>query len=198
MALIDCPECGNGFSQYAKTCPQCGFPNPLAAHPVSRGRALAKQGTRDIEPVSGWNPEPEEEGWQPPIRRPAYRPPQPAYRLPSQPQPLRQEPETFATYAVETAPHHDNSLSGFFHGKTNFWFALCTYYLGGTIALTVTAVVLGEPEFMKVGVGGWLFLGLFLLFWNAKNLVHDSGKWIARLIIIIILLSMIGVVPHGH
>ena len=64
--------------------------------------------------------------------------------------------------------------------------------------MTVATVVLGKPEFMEVGVGGWLFLGLILLFWNAKNLAHDSGKWIARLIIIIILLSWIGAGPHGH
>ena len=134
--------------------------------------------------------------WQPPIQRPEYQP-QSTYRPPGQ-QSIRQETETITVYAVETEPHHDNSLSGFFHGKTNFWFALCTYYLGGTIALSVAMVVLGRPEFMAVGIGGWLFLGLFLLFWNAKNLAHDSGKWIVRLIIIIILLSLIGVGPHGH
>jgi hypothetical protein len=198
MALIDCPECGHGFSQYAKTCPQCGFPNPLALHPAGRGRALAKRETREIEPSPGWDPEPEAGRWQAPAVPPEYRPPQAEYRLPPEPPPKRQEPETITAYAVETEPHYDNSLTGFFHGKTHFWFALCIYYLGGTVALYVATVALGTPLFMLFVGGGWAFVGLFLLLWNAKNLEHDSGKWLARIVIVLILLSWIGAAAHGH
>ena len=33
MALVDCPECGRRFSQYAKICPEYHFPNPLSLYP---------------------------------------------------------------------------------------------------------------------------------------------------------------------
>lgn len=51
MALVDCPECGHGFSQYAKTCPKCNFPNPLARYLPGWGRALTKRRAQELQPA---------------------------------------------------------------------------------------------------------------------------------------------------
>lgn len=185
MALIDCPECSHGFSQYAPSCPQCGFPNPLAAHGRGGGKALTRRGQADFEPPTRYR-EPDVDVWQPPPARAEYLAPSP----PPPPQSRSAEPVT--VYAVEEKGNYDNSLSGFFHGKTYFWFALCVYYLGGVLALTVATTALGMPMVLRIGMGGWAFVGLFFLLWNSKNLDQNSSKWIARIVIVLILLSWIG------
>lgn len=99
MALIDCPDCGRRFSQYAKACPDCDFPNPLAEHPSGRGRALTKRRSQEVQPAPEWDTDEEAGRWQPPTVPPEYRPPQPQYRPP--PEPQRREPETLTAYAVK-------------------------------------------------------------------------------------------------
>lgn len=188
MALIDCPECSHGFSQYATSCPQCGFPNPLAAHGKGGGRALAQRPHAEFAPPVRY-PEPAVDAWQSPPVRAEYLTP-----LPSSSPPQSRPAEPVTVYAVEEKRTYDNSLSGFFHGKTYFWFALCVYYLGGFIALSVATITLGKPEALVVGSGGWIFVGLFFLLWNSKNLDRNSSKWIARTVIVLILLSWIGAV----
>ena len=124
MALIDCPECSHGFSQYAASCPQCGFPNPLAAHSRVAARALAQRPTGRLCPAHRY-PEPAVDAWQPAPARVEYFAPSPP------PPPPSRSTEPVTVYAVEEKKTYDNSLSGFFHGKAYFWFALCVYYLGG-------------------------------------------------------------------
>lgn len=150
MALIDCPEC-----------PRCHFPNPLAEHPSGRSRALTKRRSQDLQVAPDWDTDEEAGRWQPPAAPPEYRPPQPQ---PRRPEPPPKQSETITAYEVVTEPQHDNSLAGLFHGKTNFWFALCVYFLGGTFALAIITAVIGKPEFMMLGVGSWAFVSLFLLF----------------------------------
>ena len=185
MALIDCPECSHGFSQYAASCPQCGFPNPLAAHSKGGGRALAQRPHAEFAPPIRY-PEPAVDAWQPAPARAEYFAPSPP------PPPPSRSAEPVTVYAVEEKKTYDNSLSGFFHGKAYFWFALCVYYLGGFIALGVATIALGEPEALVFGAGGYAFVGLFLLLWNSKNLDRNSSKWLARIVIVMILLSWIG------
>ena len=194
MALVDCPECGRRFSQYAKVCPRCHFPNPLALYPPGGGRALTKRRTQELEPPQDWDTDEEAGRWQPPAASPEYRTPRPEYRPQPEPapQPQRAGPETITAYEVVKEHHYDNSLSGFFHGKTHFWFGLCIYYLGGVFALTVATAALGHPIVMLFVIGSWAFVGMFFLLWNAKNLPQASGTWFARIVIVLILLCWIG------
>lgn len=190
MALIDCPECSHGFSQYAASCPQCGFPNPLAAHSKGGGRALAQRPAAEFAPPVR-APEPAVDAWQPAPARTEYFAPSPP------PPPPSRSAEPVTVYAVEEKKTYDNSLSGFFHGKAYFWFALCVYYLGGVFALGLATVALGEPAFMIFGVGSWAFTGMFFLLWSSKNLDRNSSKWIARIVIVMILLSWIGAATNS-
>jgi hypothetical protein len=184
MPLIDCPECGRGFSQYAGQCPQCGFPNPLSAFPVSHhDRAIVTRQRTDIRAPK----EPTYPQAQEPVRQP---PPEPEYH--PQPAPdiqtvTPEQTQTTTYYAVEEK-YYDNSLYGLFHGRTNFWFALCVYYLGGVVLSIVTAVFFGQPQFLLWASAGWAFVGLFVLLWNTRNIEHTAWKWLARVLIVLILL----------
>lgn len=176
MALIDCPECNHGFSEQAVACPQCGFPNSLGSS-SGGGRGLVRQGT-------------------------VYEAEQPAgdfaggYSVPAavSPAPTRsaKRPQRATIVTTDEVDSFDNTLSGFFHGRTYFWFGLCVYYLGGLLAIGVVAAALGGPAAVLMVGGGWFWIGLFLLFWNAKNFEQESSKWIARIIIAMLLLSMVG------
>jgi hypothetical protein len=164
MALINCPECDKQFSQYARSCPQCGFPNPLSD---LTGKALSTRQSTGIQeiPDTDYIPAPRQIN-------------------------VVSEPRKTISYDREEK-QYDNSLYGLFHGRTHFWFALCVYYLGGVVLLTMATVFVGQPQFMLWGVAGWAFVGLFVLLWNTKNLSHGAGKWLARILIVLILLVWI-------
>jgi len=194
MALVDCPECKWQFSQYAKTCPKCGFPNPLSYYPVSHDKALVEREQTDIQTYEETQyPQEVNIRNQSDVQRVhTYNPP-PNTPSPS-PKAVQIDPAP-QVYVPEEEDRFDNSINGFFHGRSHFWFALCVYYLGGVVALTVAAVALGTPEFMKMLVGGYAFVGLFVLLWTTKNLPHVVSKWSARILIVLVLLIWIGAVP---
>lgn len=171
MALVDCPECGHGFSEHAQGCPRCGFPIELLTDGGERSTALTGQR------ASGGG------GYRSTAPAVPQSPPRPA--------------ENVTLYAVEAERQFDNSLSGFFHGRTHFWFGLCVYYLGGVTALMAATVTLGQSIVLVIVMGGWAFIGLFLLLWNSKNLGEESSKWIARVVIVLILLMWVGAVVQG-
>lgn len=181
MALVDCPECRHAFSEHARACPRCGFPVKLLEPPGRRGRSLAQRDRFDDD--EDWEDAPREE------RRVPARTPTRA-RAP-------QRHDTVTLYAVPDEAAHDNSLSGFFHGRANFWFALCVHYLGGVAALGIAAVALGEWIVLVAAMGAWAFIGLFLLLWNSKNLHEGSSRWIARILIVLVLLGWIGAAMQG-
>jgi hypothetical protein len=122
----------------------------------------------------------------------SHRPPEPEYHPQPAPDPdiqtvTPEQTQTTTYYAVEEK-HYDNSLFGLFHGRTNFWFALCMYYLGGAALSIVVTVFFRLTQFLLWASVGWMFVGLFVLLWNTKNLEHTAGKWTARVLIVLILL----------
>lgn len=191
MALVDCPECEWQFSQYADSCPRCGFPNPLSEYSTNRNKSLVARDQTDVQSyketqvphdvhIHNQSDVQQLHTYKPPPNTPSPSP----HVVQADPQPQ--------TYVPQEESHFDNSINGFFHGRSHFWFALCVYYLGGVVALTVAAVSLGTPEFMKMLVGGYAFVGLFVLLWTTKNLPHMVSKWSARILIVLIILTWIG------
>lgn len=55
MALIDCRECKKKISEYAETCPQCGF--PIAKYEADEARkAKPRELTPEQEEIYGFGP----------------------------------------------------------------------------------------------------------------------------------------------
>ena len=183
MPLTSCPDCHNNISDSAPACPYCG--RPMAAAQPQR---TANQVTRYQEPPT-------------PMQQPTAPPPQAApmmqpaqYQQSQVQQPIYHDPH--ATFIDPEEPFRNNSLIGAIKGQASFR-ATFLWWLVGFIGFGFLAFQM-NVALAIIPAAIWFWGGIFLMFWNARNIYNIKLKRVVFWSLgIIFALLMIGAYGNG-
>lgn len=171
MGLIQCPDCYNHYSDRAEVCPNCGGPNSF----MNQGQPQCT--SNHVVPYQSPST---------PIQQPSAPPPaspqrmQPAQYQHSQAQPLHhaQHPPMYhdptAVFVDPEEPFRNNSLIGAIKGQASFR-ATFLWWLVGFIGFSFLAF----DESLRLAIVPavvWFWGGIFLMFWNARNIYDGKLK----------------------
>ena len=168
MPLTQCPDCHNQISDRAPSCPHCGA--PMAAGKPQRRRT---QVVRYQEPST-------------PATQPTAPPPQVAPMMQPaqyqqnnvQPMPSAHVPPVYhdptAVFVDPEEPFRNNSLTGAIKGQASFR-ATFLWWLVGFALFSFLAF---DENFRIAIVPAviWFWGGIFLMFWNARNIYSVKLK----------------------
>ena len=179
MPLIQCPDCHNHISDRAPTCPHCGAP-------MTAGRG-GNQVVRYQEP-----PAPAQQTIAPPPQAAPMM--QPAQYQQNHIQPMQQQPiyhDPSAKFIDPEEPFRNNSLMGAIKGQASFR-ATFLWWLVGFIVFGFL-VAEGGIALAIVPMSIWFWGGVFLMFWNARNIYNAKLKrivfWVLSIIFALLILG---------
>ena len=180
MGLIKCPDCFNQYSDRAEACPHCGGPNPF----MNPG-----QSQRASNQVVQYTP---------PAASPQMM--QPAQYQQSQVQPMQQgqQPPMYhdpnAVFVDPEEPFRKNTLWGAIQGQASFR-ATFLWWLVGFAVFSFLAF----DENMRLAIVPaviWFWGGIFLMFWNARNIYDGKLKrivlWTLGILFVLLIIASSG------
>lgn len=186
MALIQCPDCFNDFSDRAEKCPYCGGPNPLMAdqqRPSTRGQVVTYREPPAPQPIT---PPP---AVRPPMQPAQYQQMQNMPASPPQQPPIYHDPT--ATFVDPEEPFRNNSFGGVIRGQASFR-ATVLWWIVGWAVFGYFAFETNTP-LMLIPALIWFWGGIFIMFMNARNIYSGKLKtivfWVLGILFVLLIVG---------